>query len=289
MEYWLADFLLASLRAATPLIFAALAIVFAERAGVLFIGVEGAMLAGALASIVGVVFLGNAWMGVLLTILIGAVLGLLLGGITIRLPANQVATGIAFNLVSLGVTSFIFRLLAEHVHGLVPAVPPLFLGISPFSVAAIILTAGSWYFLFRTGPGLKLRSMGEKAHAAHAAGINVMDARLIVLMVAGMLSALGGAALTLGWLRTFGINITLGRGFIALAAAYCGKWNPALAVIAALVFGAGEALAFRAQMAGWGINLYYFFMLPYVLTLLVIALSSKARGPAEAGKPYIRR
>jgi simple sugar transport system permease protein len=292
LEGWLGPFILATLRAATPLIFCALSVVLAERAGVVHIGVEGVMLAGALAGILGVVFWGDAYLGILLSIMVGILFGLILAVITVYLPSDQIVTGIVFNIFSLGLTSFVFRLAAEKnaaVQALIPALPTVIFGLSPFMVVALIFTVVMWWFMFRTGPGLKIRSMGEDAHASHAAGINIIYTRMLVLTVAAALSAVGGAALTIGWVRSFTDNITLGRGFIALAAAYCGRWNPLWAAAASLLFGASEALAFRAQAAGSGLNPHYYMMIPYVLTLLVVAIAGKVRAPADVGRPYIKR
>ncbi|MGI9950756.1 ABC transporter permease [Moorellaceae bacterium AZ2] len=285
---WWSDFLLASLRAATPLIYCAMAILLAERTGVLHIGVEGVMLIGALAGILGMVFGGHAWSGVLAAVASGALAGLLLGYISVYLPTDQVVVGIAFNLAAQGLTSYIFRLAGPKALELVSGVPTLIFKFNPFEVFAIVIAILVWWFLFATGSGLKIRSMGENAHAAEAAGMNVITTRIIIMVVAGVLSAIGGAALTMGWVRSFTDNVTMGRGFIALAAVYFGKWNPILATFAALLFGAGEALAFRAQASGAGLNAYYYFMVPYVLTILVIGLVGKAKGPADAGRPYIR-
>jgi simple sugar transport system permease protein len=289
VDSWWGDFILAAVRAATPLVFCALGILLAERAGVLHIGVEGVMLIGALAAIMGTVYGGSAWSGVLLTLVAGVMAGVFLAYVSVRLPTDQVVTGIAFNLASLGVTSFIFRLLSEDLQVIVPAVPPLVLGFGPFALASLVFTAAMWWFLFRTGPGLKLRSVGENTHAAHASGINVVQVRVIALVIAAVFAAVGGAALTMGWVRSFSDNVTLGRGFIALAAVYFGRWNPFLALGACLVFGAGEALAFRAQATGAGLNPHYYLMVPYVLTLLVVGLAGQARGPGDVGKPYLRR
>jgi len=289
MESWLIDLLLAALRAATPLIFCALGILMAERAGVLHIGVEGVMLAGALAAIMGTVLGANPWAGILSTMAAGIIAGIILAFISVLLPTDQVVIGIAFNLFSLGVTSFIFRILAKQLQVLIPAIPPLLFGLSPFALVAIVITLAMWWFLFRTGPGLKLRSVGENTHAAHASGINVVYLRFAVLIIASVLAAMGGAALTMGWVRNFADNVTLGRGFIALAAVYFGRWNPLLAMGACFIFGVGEALAFRGQATGAGLNPHYFLMVPYILTLLVVGIAGQARGPRDAGKPYLRR
>jgi simple sugar transport system permease protein len=295
-EEWIVAFLPGAMRAATPLIFAALGVLLAERSGVLMIGVEGAMLLGALFSIVVALLTGDAWLGFLAAGFVGAVAGLFLGGMTVRLPTDQVVVGIAFNLVVLGLTSFVFRLLGPvGAYRIAPAIPTLELplmgavvAVPPLTGTALLLTLGTWILLFRTGPGLKLRSMGEKAHAAHAAGINVVKSRIVVVVVAGILCALGGAALTIGWVRVFTDNITLGRGFIALAAVYFGRWHPGWALLGCFLFGMGEAVALRLQAAGGGGTPFYLMTIPYLLTLVVVGITGKAVGPQDAGKPYGR-
>lgn len=289
MEIGIEGLLSAMLRCATPLIFAALGVLIAERAGVLHISVEGTMLAGALAGVLGVAYWGNVWMGVLLSIIVGIVTGLILVGMYVYLPGEQIVMGFMFNFVALGITSVIYRLTIEKTAAILSVTPPMFFNISSFTLVALILVGVVWWFLFRTGPGLKIRAVGEDALAAHAAGTNIARVRAVNLIIAAVLSSLGGAYLSMGWVRGFMDNITLGRGYIALAAVYCGRWNPFIVLLACLVFGAGEALAFRVQAGAIGINPYYFFMIPYVLTILVIALTGKSRGPTDAGKPYIRR
>jgi len=289
MELFSVGFLLSAIRAATPLVFCALAVLLAERSGVLHIGVEGSMLIGALTAIVATSVSGSALVGIIITLVIGALIGLFLAGLTVYLPTPQVVVGIAFNLVTVGATSYVFRLTGGLARTTTPAIPTWFLGLSPFSIFAVILTALMWWFLSKTGAGLKLRATGENANAANTAGVDVIKTRARALIVATMLSSLGGAALTIGWVRVFTDNITQGRGFIALAAVYFAKWNPPLALFACLIFGAGEALAFRSQAVGAGISSYYFFMLPYVLTLVAVGLTGRAKGPADCGKIYIRR
>lgn len=286
---WYIDFILATIRAATPVIYCALGVLIAERSGVIHMGVEGVMLVGALSAILGTVFGGSVWMGILFALITGILTGILLAAISVKLPTDQVVVGIAFNLAALGVTSYVYRLAGEKAQEMVPMIKPLFLGLSPFEIFAFALTALTWWFLFKTGAGLKMRSVGENAVAADAAGINVMKVRTTALIVASVLSSMGGAALTVGWVRVFTDNVTQGRGFIAMAAVYFGKWNPILAALATIIFGGGEALAFRSQAMGSSLSPYYYFMLPYVLTLLVVSLSGKMRGPADVGKIYLRR
>lgn len=286
---WYIDFVLATIRAATPVIYCALGVLIAERAGVIHMGVEGVMLIGALSGILGTVFSGSVLIGILFALVTGILMGILLAVISVKLPTDQVVVGIAFNLAALGVTSYVYRLAGERAQEMIPMIKPLFLGLSPFEVFAFVLAAFTWWFLFKTGAGLKMRSVGENAVAAEAAGINVMKVRTVALIVASVLSSIGGAALTVGWVRVFTDNVTQGRGFIAIAAVYFGKWNPIFAALATVIFGGGEALAFRSQAMGSGLSPYYYFMLPYVLTLLVVSLSGKMRGPADVGKTYLRR
>jgi simple sugar transport system permease protein len=166
-----------------------------------------------------------------------------------------------------------------------PLLGPL-LVIPVLAWPAFGLAATVWYALYRTGAGLLLRTVGESSHAATAAGINVLAVRAMALVLAGVLSGLGGAALTVGWVRSYSDNITLGRGFIALAAVYFGRWNPAWTVAGCLLFGAGEALAFGAQ--GAGANPHTYLMIPYLLTLLVVAITGRARAPQDVGRPFVR-
>lgn len=291
------EFALTTLRTATPLVFAALAVLIAERSGVLHIGVEGVMLLGAFVGVLGAVLTASPWSGVALGVAVGAAAGLMLALLTVALPADQVVMGLAFNIGCLGATSFAFRLTAAQTQKMTPPlaleVPAAVAGtplaalfaVPPLAWVAAAVALVTWYGLFRTGPGLLFRATGHAAHAARAAGVSVPAVRTTALVVAGALSGLAGAALTVGWVRSFTDNITLGRGFIGLAAVYFGRWHPGLTVAACLLFGAGEALAFRAQGAGG--NPHYYLMIPYVLTLLAVAFTGRARAPQEAGRPWV--
>jgi len=283
------NFLISVCRSATPLIFCTIAVLLAERAGLWFIGIEGAMLGGAFVGILGTSYSGSPLTGVLITILVGVLIGQFLASMMVRLPANQVSVGVGFNLAMLGLTSFLFRLGGEKAQRVVSGFNPQLLGPLQLAFFAILLSIITWWFLFRTGAGLKLRAAGENAFAAEAMGINVLSLRIIMITLASVLATLGGATLTLGWLHTFSDNITMGRGFIALAAVYLGRWNPILATVAALIFGVGEAIAYRVQALSFSGTTYYFLMIPYVLTLIAVGLVGQAKGPADSGKPYLRR
>ena len=295
------EFLFATMRAAAPLILCGLGVLLAERAGVMNIGVEGMMLSGAFFSVIGVVFLGGSVLvGLSLGVAAGAVLGAILALLTVFLPANQIVVGIALNIVALGLTSFLSRLLPGGGVGLrTPALPsgaiPLlsdlpvigfFFNLPLFAWMALALVVVGWLFLYKTNLGLALRCTGESARSAYAVGINPRKMRYWALVASGILCALGGSALTLGWVRSFADNVTLGRGFVALAAVFFGRWHPAGVLGAAVLFGAAEALAFRLPPVGGGP--FYSLMVPYVLTVLVIIAFGKARGPADVGRPFVR-
>jgi simple sugar transport system permease protein len=286
---------LTALRIATPLVFVALGVLIAERAGILLMGVEGAMLVGAFAGMLGTFVSGDPWLGVLWGVLFGLIAGFALAVVTVWLPADQIVMGLAFNIACAGVTSFAFRVTAAKTQKLTPqlslpdwlsAIPgvPALAAIPPLAWLALVLSALVWFFLYRTGPGLILRSAGHSTHAARAAGADIKLLRGAALTAAGALSGLGGAALTVGWVRSFNDEITLGRGFIALAAVYFARWHPGWTLLTCLLFGAGEALAFRAQ--GLGGNPHIYLMVPYLLTLLVVGVTGRARAPQEAGRPY---
>lgn len=283
------SFVTSTIRSATPLVIWALAVVFAERVGVWFLGVEGIGLAGALAGVMGEIYTGTPIGGVLAALVVGGVLGLVNALLLVRLPTDQTAIGIGFNTTMLGLTSFVFRMGGSKAAGFVQGLTNHVFGMTVYSLVAVVLVIGSWFFLFKTGPGLKLRSAGDSSGAAAANGINLFKTRILVLVVAGMLAGLAGDALTQGWIRTFSDNVTMGRGFIGMAAVYFGRWNPLYAALACLIFGAGEALAYRAQAASFGgNNSFYFLMIPYVFTLLAVTILGQAKGPNDAGKPLKR-
>lgn len=283
------SFFTSMMRSSAPIIFWALAVVFAERVGIWFLGVEGIGLAGALAGVLGEIYIGHPFAGIICGIIVGTVFGFFMNYLLIKFPTDQTAIGIAFNTTMLGLTSFIYRLGGAQSASLIDGYAKVFFGFNIFAVLAILLTVVSWWLLFRTGFGLKMRAVGENATAAEAGGINVRKTRVLTMCLSGALAAFGGVALTQGWVCAFAENVTAGRGFIGMAAVYLGRWNPLLAMLACFVFGIGEALAFRAQASAFsGTNTFYFQMLPYVLTLLAVAVLGQSKSPADAGKPYLR-
>ena len=295
------DFVKAAIRAATPLVGAAVGEATAERTGFVNIGVEGMMLGGAFAGVVGSWWTGSVWGGVLLAVASGGVVGCLLALVSVYLGVNQVVAGTALNLAAGGLTTFLNRQIfgasppavasfsTVPVIGLnrIPLLGPILFDHIPLVYLVYLLVPVAGVALFRTGWGLRLRAVGENPAAAATAGIRVRRVRTVGLVICGMLSALGGTYYSLGNVKFFTDNMTAGNGFIALAVVIVARWNPFWVVPAALVFGAASALGLRAQAFHAGIPYEFLFMLPYVLTLLMYAgVIRRGRMPAALGTDY---
>ncbi len=296
----------ATLRFATPLIFASVGGIFSERAGVVNIGLEGMMLAGAFFGIY-VAAATDSWvLGMLGAMAAGGLLALIHAVFTISLRADQIVSGFAINFLALGLTGYLFRSLygAEGTPSDVPRIPALdmpqffkdipFVGdvfgsLSIMTWLAILLVAGAWIVLFKTPVGLRLRSVGEHPRAADTVGISVFRIRYTAVIVSGLLAALGGAYLSFGFGGSFNENMTGGRGYIALAAVIFGKWNPVGALGACLLFGFGFALSIPLQREA-DISANIVSTLPYVLTLVaLVGLIGRSRPPAAVGRPYVKQ
>ena len=289
---------------ATPLAYAALGGIFCERSGVVNIGLEGMMLTGAFFGIWGTVWSGSWVVGLVVAMLAGAVVALVHAVFAIHLRADQIVTGTAINFLALGVTGYLFIDIygSNGTPASIDSVPDISLpGIR--SIPGIGGVFGSlnlmiWLvfgllvltevILFRTPIGLRIRSVGEHPRAADTVGIPVYRIRYICVLLSGMLAALGGAYLSIGFVGSFGQNMTAGRGFIALAAVIFGKWRPYGAFGACLLFGFASGLADRLQsVAGVSPNLLN--TLPYVLTLIaLVGLVGRSRPPAADGQPYVK-
>jgi general nucleoside transport system permease protein len=304
-----AGVLASTLRFATPLAFAAMGGIFSERSGVVNIGLEGMMLTGAFFAVWGSIWSGSWIVGLLMAMVFGALLALIHAFFSIHLRADQIVSGFAVNFLALGVTGYLFSDL--YSSGIqtkdVSRVPTLSLnflhdipGIGNFLhdvlgglsllVWLMFLAVGLTYVvLFRTPLGLRIRSVGEHPRAADTVGISVYGIRYLAVTTSGVLAALGGAFLSIGFVGTFSENMTSGRGFIALAAVIFGKWRPGLAFMATLLFGFGFALAIPLQReAGISENLVSTF--PYILTLVAVAgLIGRSIPPAADGRPYVKQ
>jgi simple sugar transport system permease protein len=313
-----AGLLASTLRFATPLAFAAMGGIFSERSGVVNIGLEGMMLTGAFFAVWGSIWSGSWVVGLLMAMIFGALLALIHAFFSIHLRADQIVSGFAVNFLALGVTGYLFSdLYPDGIQtGDVSRVPTLTLdfldSIPAFTLGGrgidvgtflhdvfgglsllvwlMFLAVGLTYVvLFQTPIGLRIRSVGEHPRAADTVGISVYAMRYLAVTTSGVLAALGGAFLSIGFVGTFSENMTSGRGFIALAAVIFGKWRPGLAFLATLLFGFGFALAIPLQReAGISENLVSTF--PYVLTLVAVAgLIGRSIPPAADGRPYVKQ
>jgi ABC-type uncharacterized transport system permease subunit len=291
----------AMLRFATPLVFAALGGVISERSGVVNIGLEGMMLAGAFFGVYGA-DLTNGWIGgLLLGMFAGGVLALVHAVFAISFRADQIVSGFAINFLALGITGYIFlnHYGEQGTPDGLPQVPDVSLPIDwiPFFGPALdnlnllvwvglFLVFAVWLFVFRTPGGLRLRSVGENPRAAATVGISVYRTRYLAVIASGVLAAMGGAFLSIGFVHSFNQNMTAGRGFIALAVVIVGKWRPVAALAAALMFGFSQALAQRLAVFSES-SATLLQALPYVVTLIAVAgLVGRSTPPAADGVPY---
>jgi general nucleoside transport system permease protein len=294
----------ATLAAAVLLLLPALGGVISERSGVVNIAMEGMMLAGAFFGVVADLAWHNVWLATAVAILAGGLMALIHAVVSIRFQADQIVSGIAINIFAAGLTVF----LVNRIYGLqdvghvgqsellpqfnVPVLDQIpFLGQVLFQqnivvYAALFLLVLIQVVLFRTRLGLRIRAVGEHPQAADTAGINVYLIRYGAVITSGLLSGLAGAFLAIGVSNTFVPNMTGGRGYIALAAMIFGKWTPFGAFIACIIFGLGEAI--YANNSTIAVSPYLLSMLPYLLTLIVLAgIVGRSSPPAADGIPYV--
>jgi simple sugar transport system permease protein len=292
------------LRFATPLLFAALGGIVSERSGVINIGLEGMMLMGAFFGVYGSDVLGSWVGGVVVAVLAGGALALVHAVFSIHMRADQVVSGTAVNFLALGITGYIFidhygdtgtpDNISRAPDVSLPGIKDIgFLGdaighANLLTWAALLLVPTLTLFMFRTRRGLRLRAVGETPRAAETVGVDVIRTRYLAVTASGMLAALGGAYLSVGFVGSFNENMTQGRGFIALAAVIFGKWKPAGALAATLLFGFSSALADRLPTFSES-TATLFQALPYVLTLIAVAgVIGRSRAPGSIGIPYVK-
>lgn len=301
-----AGVLAATLRLATPILFAALGGVITERAGVTNIALEGCMLVGAFFGVFVADKSGNLAIAVAAGVLAGVLLAALHAVAAVTFRADQIVTGMALNILALGLTSYLdYEAYATTgTPSTIPLVPDFVVpGVSqiPFLSdvigrqnalvwLAIVATIVLQLYLFRTIAGLRLRAVGEHPRAADTVGINVYTTRYLAVLASGALAALGGVYLSLGAVGSFSDNMTGGRGFIGLAAMIFGRWTPIGALVAALIFGYGDALSVSLQGVTIGdlrVPVQLLSTIPYVLTILAVAgFVGRSRMPAADGQPY---
>ena len=285
-------FLLQTLRIAIPYLFAAAGGVVAERAGVISLTLEGFMLSGAFGAAIGAYYTGSPWMGVLCGAFGGLLFGLLHAVASIRFRADQVVGGIAINLLAAGLTRFFIKLFFDSSSNS-PRVPGFGAGAGTSLAASVFTNPLVWmgiavipllaWVIGRTPFGLRVRAVGEHPEAAETLGVRVHRIRYVAVTLSGVLAALGGAYLALDQ-HQFTDNMTAGRGFIAIAAVIFGRWDPARAGIACLLFAAAETLQIQLQGAQ-AIPSQFIQMIPYLLTIVALAgLVRRSVPPAALGK-----
>jgi len=292
-----------SLAAGTPLVFAALGELVVEKSGVLNLGVEGMMLVGAIASFIVAAHSQSPWLGVAAGAVAAAALSAIFAVIALTLRANQVATGLALSLFGVGLSAFIGRdYLSVVIAGITPVTIPrlsampvvgkLLFGHNPLVYVSLALFVAVQWFLYRTRAGLVLRAVGESPHSAHAIGYHVIAIRYAAVVFGGACAGLGGAYLAVAYTPSWVEGMTAGRGWIALALVVFATWKPARVIVGAYLFGSVTLAQFQAQAAGVAIPSQLLAMLPYLATIIVLAIISRdatairLNAPAALGKPY---
>lgn len=296
----LPDFLAATVRTATPLALAALGETVGEAAGVINVGLEGIIIAGAFAGLVGSITVG-VYAGFLASALAGAAVAGIFALFAIVLRADQIITGTAVTLFGLGLTGTLYRrafgatgaaLRASTQHATVipglsriPLVGTAVFGQPAITYIVYALVPTLWWALYRTRPGLALRAVGENPEAARSAGINPRRIQLGAVLFGGITGGLAGGTIVLAQVGTFAEGMSAGRGFVAIAIVALGRWHPVGAAIGALLFGAASALQFLFQAMGWAAPYQLFLALPYLLTLVALAaFGGRHAAPAALGK-----
>lgn len=294
--------LASGVRLATPYLYAAIGETFSQKSGVLNLGVEGQMLIGCFAAFYVALTTGNLWLGLLVAILVGALMGLAMAFVTVNLHAQQGISGIGFYLFGLGMSELLFQRLmgtVETVRGFPKIEIPVLIGI-PFIgeilfnqnilvYGAYLLVPLAWFILNKTTLGLKISSVGENPDAADSLGVSVARVRYFTITLGGVLSSVAGASLSIALLNVFQQNMTSGLGFIAVALVYFGAWRPFGVLAGALLFSMVNSLQLWVQVLNIPIPSDIAVMMPYVLTILVlVATVSRVRAPSALTRPFER-
>jgi simple sugar transport system permease protein len=295
------------IRLATPYLYAALGETIGQRSGVLNLGVEGIMLMGSFFGFYAVFETGNVWIGLLAALIVGMLMGLLMSVVSITFKAEQGISGIGLFMFGLGMSSLLFKTMLGTVEGVqgfselrwcvtesfcladLPVVGEVFFHHSLVTFGAYALVPITWYFLNKTTWGLKIRSVGQNPEAADSLGVNVNRVRYASVMIGSGLAGIAGASLSISLLGIFQENMTNGIGFIAVALVYFGSWHPLGVMAGALLFSSVNALQLWVQVLDLPIPSDVAVMLPYILTIIALALPfRRALQPAALTKPFSR-
>jgi general nucleoside transport system permease protein len=301
MESIIISIISSTLRLAAPLTLGALSGVFCERSGVVNIAIEGMMLTSAFFSFVVALYMKSLWLGLAAGLLAGVLMALLHAILSIRYKVDQIISGTVINIMAVGITGYFHQQMFEQNmpagQGTFTAIKIPILSdipnwgtifrIQPIALTAIVLVFVADFVLFHTTWGLRTRAVGEHPRAADTVGINVFFMRYANVLIGGLLAGLGGAYFTLESIPYFSTLMTNGKGFIALAAMIFGKWTPIGSWLAVLLFASAESLQVNMQILGIKIPNQFVGMLPYLLTMIVLAgVVGRATSPAADGTPY---
>lgn len=290
-----------AVRSGTSVMYATLGEIIAERAGIINLGVEGCMLAGACAGFITTVETGNAYLGVLAGMLAGGLLALIHAFLVVTRGANQLASGLSLMFFGLGITAFFGRsYVGEQIAGLpnhpipgladLPYAGPVFFDHDVLTYLVFPLGPAIWWFLYHTSWGLNLRAVGESPELAFAAGLHPARIQYAAVSAGGALAGIGGAQLSLAYTQTWIEGMTNGRGFIAVALVIFAMWNPLRGMAGALLFGGAVALQLQLQARGAEISPFLLDMTPYILTLVaLLALGRSGRASMPQGLTAVFR
>lgn len=290
------------IRLATPYIYAAIGETFAQRSGVVNLGVDGIMLVGAYAAFYTALMTGNLWLGLLAGALVGVGMGLLMAFVSVTLQAEQGISGIGLYLFGLGLSSLLFKTTIGTVKTIVgfqpvhipllsdiPVLGEIFFRHSLLVYGAFLLVPLSWWVMEKTTWGLKIKAVGQHPAAADSVGVSVNRVRYVCVTLGGLFAGLAGASLSIALTNLFQENLTSGQGFIAVALVYFGGWSPVGVLSGALLFSLVNALQLWMQVLGVEISADVAVMLPYLLTIVALTLATnRARQPAALNKPFQR-
>lgn len=297
------DIVRSGIRLATPYLYASIGETFGQLSGVLNLGVDGIMLMGAYAAFFTVVKTGSLVLGLLAAVLVGGILGLAMAFISVTMKAEQGISGIGFYLFGLGMSELLFKKTlgaVQTVNGFAPVNIPWLSDIplvgeilfrqNLLVYGAFALVPLAWLVLYKTPFGLKVRAVGQNPEGADSLGVNVAHVRYFTVITGGILSGIAGASLSIALLNVFQQNLTNGMGFIAVALVFFGGWRLSGLLSGALLFSMVNALQLWAQVQGLKIPSEFALMLPYIITILVLAAMAKRRvsAPAALNRPFER-
>lgn len=305
---FLEPFLQAAIRSGTPLLFATIGEIYTERSGNINLGIEGLMLVGAVSGFMASLWIGDPVAGVFIGALAGGLVSMIHAFLTVTLNVNHIVSGLALVFFGTGVSAVLGTPLigevAPHFDEIrlgflsdIPLIGQVFFQHNILVYFSYIFVPASWYFLYKTRPGLYIRTVGENPQTADTVGLNVAKIRYLAIFAGGVMMGIGGAYLSLAYTPMWIENMVAGRGWVAIALVIFSMWNPLIAVFGAYLFGGMDALGFALQARGAQISTHLLGMLPYLFTIILLAGSmwrmrkksmglSVSMGPRALGKPF---